>query len=321
MAAVDGFRQNSKRFVVSLQDYHPPSPDNDSGKAHEPNNNNGTVHVLVTAHPDDESMFFLPTLTNLNKAGETVWLVCLTTGNYDGLGDTRKAELSRVCRLLHIHRLVQVQVEALQDHPTRPWDLNVVTAEIERALVCALRKDEEQQAASGSTCRSIQRMILITFDFHGVSGHINHRDTYLGVRNLIYQQQKGTEGNRSGKEREDKRTMLPPLEAWKLETVHLLPYKYLPIGAWLRLCLCMLYLWEPTYLPLPNHTLFQTTNGSEAEKEMPDKATTTEHVFRSVNCALSWKAMATHQSQWVWYRRLFVIFSCYTFVNKLRPVQ
>lgn len=160
-------------------------------------------------------------------------------------------------------------------------------------------------------------MILITFDFHGVSGHINHRDTYLGVRNLIYQQQQ--QGNMDGKaKKQDKGTTLPPLEAWKLETVHFLPFKYLPLGSWLRLVLYMLCFWKPTYVPLPNQSLsLSHVRGSETQKYDLDNV----HFFRTVDCVLSWKAMSTHQSQWVWYRRLFVIFSCYTFVNKLRPVQ
>lgn len=31
----------------------------------------------------------------------------------------------------------------------------------------------------------------------------------------------------------------------------------------------------------------------------------------------SWKAMSAHWSQFVWFRRLFVVFSVYTFVNHL----
>jgi N-acetylglucosaminylphosphatidylinositol deacetylase len=320
-AATDDIHDASrghKCFVVSVED----SP----GSCHEPkNNDNGTVHVLVIAHPDDESMFFLPTLTSLNQAGETVWLVCLTTGNYNGLGDVRKAELSRVCRLLHISRLIQLQVETLRDHPTQAWDLDAVAGEIERALLWTLRTHNQQQQQQQQHPAAIQKMILITFDFHGVSGHINHRDAYLGVRNLIYQQQQQQQqqqGGRNGKAKQEKGKTLPPLEAWQLETVHFLPFKYLPLGSWLRLVLYMLFLWKPTYVPLPNQKLsLPNVHESETQQHNLDKGHTMVHLFRTVDCVLSWKAMATHQSQWVWYRRLFVIFSCYTFVNKLRPVQ
>lgn len=51
-------------------------------------------HVgLVIAHPDDESMFFVPTLKYLQENGHQVSLLCLSTGNADGLGAVRQNEL------------------------------------------------------------------------------------------------------------------------------------------------------------------------------------------------------------------------------------
>lgn len=52
--------------------------------------------LLLTAHPDDECMFFGPTLVHLlaSKANE-VHSMCLSSGNADGLGETRVKELGR----------------------------------------------------------------------------------------------------------------------------------------------------------------------------------------------------------------------------------
>lgn len=36
--------------------------------------------LLVTAHPDDESMFFGPTLVNIIRDGIDVYLLCLSNG-------------------------------------------------------------------------------------------------------------------------------------------------------------------------------------------------------------------------------------------------
>ena len=36
--------------------------------------------LLVTAHPDDETVFFAPTVTALHSSGHEVFLLCLTTG-------------------------------------------------------------------------------------------------------------------------------------------------------------------------------------------------------------------------------------------------
>ena len=35
---------------------------------------------------------------------------------------------------------------------------------------------------------------------------------------------------------------------------------------------------------------------------------------------INWYAMKIHYSQFVWYRRLFVVFSCYTYYSELRPM-
>ena len=47
--------------------------------------------LLVTAHPDDETVFFGPTITALHSDGHEVFLLCLTTG---------KAESTICCRIL-----------------------------------------------------------------------------------------------------------------------------------------------------------------------------------------------------------------------------
>lgn len=36
--------------------------------------------LIVTAHPDDECMFFLPTVVNLLERGIPVYLLCCSTG-------------------------------------------------------------------------------------------------------------------------------------------------------------------------------------------------------------------------------------------------
>lgn len=58
--------------------------------------------LLVTAHPDDECMFFAPTLLSLKRAGVRVSLLCLSEGNCDGLGGIRKEELKQSALLLGI---------------------------------------------------------------------------------------------------------------------------------------------------------------------------------------------------------------------------
>jgi len=365
-------------FVITVQDEKPKSKKSNMGKSNNriskmrnkfgaatakasstPSSTTNTIHVLVIAHPDDESMFFLPTIQRLRQSGETIWILCLTTGNYDGLGSVRKGEMSRVSALLKIDKLIHLDVEDIQDHPTKSWSLDAVTDQMEQALWLAIRGHNKKRG-DGET---LERVVLITFDMYGVSGHINHRDTYLGVRNLVLkqqqkrlqqietsitttnakqpqkrfqkeQQEQQQQQNDVIKKQQSATRLLPPLEAWKLETVHFLPIKYLPLLEWGFVLLSLFRLWEPTCTALPKqqqsivHTATSPTNPTNTKENSNKGSSSTDknktnllHVYRSVDFLLCWQAMATHHSQFVWYRRLFVIFSCYTFVNKLRPVQ
>ena len=65
--------------------------------------------LLLTAHPDDECMFFAPTLLALTSAQRTkdsraydVFSLCMSSGNADGLGDVRKGELGRSLDVLGV---------------------------------------------------------------------------------------------------------------------------------------------------------------------------------------------------------------------------
>eukprot|EP00980_Cylindrotheca_fusiformis_P012114 scaffold2927_cov143-Cylindrotheca_fusiformis.AAC.4 len=236
------------------------------------------LHVLVIAHPDDESMFFLPTIQSLLSEGETLWCLCLTTGNYDGLGKQRTKELTSVCKVLGISKVL-IQND-LQDHPTQRWEIPNVSAAIQEALW----KNEKEDL------RSFDKIVLLTFDSMGVSGHVNHIDTHWGVCEFVVASN----------------SMKPPpiqeVEAWELETEQNLLAKYIPVGSWFLLLISLV---------LQNSYHSNGMVNSDGETR----------IYRWHEPKLNWKAMATHESQFVWYRRLFVVFSCYTYVNKLHRIQ
>ena len=71
--------------------------------------------LLVVSHPDDESMFFGPTLLNLCRtrtSAENVFLLCMSNGDFRGAGKTaagtaglgvaRKHELYAACKVLGV---------------------------------------------------------------------------------------------------------------------------------------------------------------------------------------------------------------------------
>lgn len=126
----------------------------------------GKVALLVIAHPDDECMFFTPTIRSFISAGWTIKLLCITTGNADGLGKVRTEELMASCSVLGIK-----DVQILDDEKMFPdsmkvkWNIESVADSIFNYL------DENADVDA-----------VVTFDSYGVSGHSNHRDVCQGVR-------------------------------------------------------------------------------------------------------------------------------------------
>ncbi|KAG9153627.1 hypothetical protein Leryth_008562 [Lithospermum erythrorhizon] len=66
--------------------------------------NDGRVRniLLVIAHPDDESMFFTPTIIYLTSRGHNVHILCISTGNADGMGNIRREELYLASTILKV---------------------------------------------------------------------------------------------------------------------------------------------------------------------------------------------------------------------------
>uniref|UniRef100_A0A7S2HFT7 N-acetylglucosaminylphosphatidylinositol deacetylase n=1 Tax=Zooxanthella nutricula TaxID=1333877 RepID=A0A7S2HFT7_9DINO len=110
-------------------------------------------------------MFFWPTLLQLCAAGADVSVLCLSTGNFDGLGATRKEEMCRSCARLRIgpKNLDILDLDSLQDG-FWAWPEDVIAARVREFI------------------RTRGVGLVLTFDGIGVSGHPNHISTSLGVR-------------------------------------------------------------------------------------------------------------------------------------------
>ena len=125
--------------------------------------------LFVFAHPDDEAMFFTPTLLYLRRLNIRCHFLCLSTGNFAGLGRVRSKELIESARYFGItsSNVTVVDHPSLQDGMEAVWDPSLVAAEVDRYLNRA------------GTIRTI-----VTFDVRGVSLHPNHVATYHGVKKL-----------------------------------------------------------------------------------------------------------------------------------------
>ena len=112
--------------------------------------------LVVTAHPDDECMFFSPVIISLTKWGVPVDLLCLSSGNYYGNGRLRCAELKRSAGVLGIRHHRVICDTKLPDHPHKIWSTGAIKQHIYKSA------------------RKWHSKAIISFDSSGVSGHSNH---------------------------------------------------------------------------------------------------------------------------------------------------
>lgn len=123
--------------------------------------------LLVIAHPDDETMFFGPTLQQLVASGCNVYILCLTSGNADGLGAVRKKELVQAVPCLGVRRenLTILDMSSYQDGQTK-WEIEKLSSVILHHL------------------EKLDCDFVITFDERGVSGHPNHAACFFTLQFL-----------------------------------------------------------------------------------------------------------------------------------------
>lgn len=212
--------------------------------------------LLVLAHPDDESMFFAPTILFLKSKGHNIHILCMSLGNADGLGNIRKEELYNACATLKIPAQ-QVEVldhQKLQDGFHEKWD---------HGLLAELTMERIQLWDIDT---------IVTFDSCGVSGHPNHRDVHHGICKLLHENQEEN------------------IEAWELVSLNIFRKYSGPVDIWLSSFISFSSSKQPIY---------------SLVNSRPSR---------------SFQAMAAHRSQWVWFRRLFVLFSSYTYINMLQKI-
>ncbi|KAB5581193.1 putative deacetylase LmbE-like domain-containing protein [Coniochaeta sp. 2T2.1] len=241
---------------------------------------------LLIAHPDDEAMFFAPTLLALTRPelGNYVKVLCLSSGDAHGLGETRKKELIKSCMMLGLRKEDDVWIEEdpnFQDSTTLTWD----AAKISTLLCIPFAPDLATNRHSDIPTASID--VLITFDRHGVSGHPNHTSLYYGARGFVSNLMRGRSG------------WACPVDLYTLTTVPLLR-KYMGFFD----IVATLVVWA---LRTP----------------LRDRARPGGLVFvcglGAGGISTAWRAMTdAHKSQMVWFRYGWITFSRYMVINDLQ---
>lgn len=120
--------------------------------------------LIVISHPDDESMFFGPTIIRLKNQVKNLLIVCLSKGDFYGNGDVRTLELAAAAQVFGIDDVCIIDDPRLSDGSS--WDGNVILE-----LVGPIITNEKVKN-------------VITFDDYGTSGHSNHRSTHRAMKLL-----------------------------------------------------------------------------------------------------------------------------------------
>ncbi|KAF5329980.1 hypothetical protein D9611_010465 [Ephemerocybe angulata] len=293
-------------FVAAFL-YHPVS--NDLSRV---TGNDSSRVLLLTAHPDDEAMFFAPTILALKDATlppvqiqtdapeqvvfsskqqedvstSQLYSLCLSNGNADGLGAIRTQELSRSLGILGIQpdKHWILDHPDLQDNMTLQWD-PITIAEAIRPYILKHRITT-----------------VLTFDSDGISGHPNHKALPEGVKQLAL--------------------ALSDSEKPRLFTLISVPTfgKYTSVmgpflGKFDLYASKALIFYEGVV-----HGFMERADlipaGTAAKKTLMPV-----YVSGYAAYLTSFKAMLAHQSQLVWFRWLYLAFSRYMWINEWAEVK
>ena len=271
----------------------------------------GKAVVLLIAHPDDEAMFFAPTVLGLTRRelGNHVQILCLSSGNYvsfsgdestdayplgnaANIGAIRKKEIVTSARILGLRSESDVHViedPSFPDSMSESWDSLKIAKLLDTFFVKTpsqgQRKNDREGMDDGSAAASID--VLITFDKDGVSGHPNHQSLHAGAVEWIQGLSKQQES---------------PVTLYRLTSTNMVR-KYLGL------------------LDMP-FTLLSTFLGSRlrAEEKDGNKSPDSLIFFNGfTNYRKSQNAMTeAHVSQMVWFRWGWIILSRYMVMNDLR---
>lgn len=257
---------------------------------------------IVIAHPDDEVMFFSPTILQLcewsNMSLPTppfshilsgrampiidVYLLCFTNGDAEGLGKQRSKELFASATTLgfFIDHIALIQEESLfSDGPEHAWDIQETMNRID-AFVLKWNLD-----------------VIMTFDQYGISKHPNHVALYRAVTLYV---------NQTFHYRH--------VLCFSLQTTNII-MKYTGLLSLLlyptaSLIMTFYYYFKRSY---------SSTNGDSLTNYPYPMFTFVANPFDYI--MKIWPAMRKHKSQLVWFRYLYMLSSMYLFQNSFILIE
>lgn len=238
---------------------------------------------LLIAHPDDEAMFFAPTLRAITRPelGNQVVILCFSSGDADGLGHIRKEELAKSALQLGLRsseHVVVIEDKNFLDSMTTTWDAKLIAQTLTRYFAPDLAS-----ASNKTTAPTAHIDAIFTFDEGGVSGHPNHISLYHGATAFL----RGIMQGRAGWE--------CPIKLYTLTSTNVLRKYSSVLDTVLTVLSCLFRRKEKGEFPTP---LLAVSSPSD---------------FRKAQLAMT----TAHKSQMRWFRWGWIGISRYMVINDL----
>lgn len=252
---------------------------------------NSTVYFVI-GHPDDEVMFFAPTLVEVTKPknNNLVRLVCFSRGDAVGasMGTIRSQELRNSARIFGIDAQDVFILDTYADGMDIQWSAEDVSSSLQKIIDVSSEKENT----------------IITFDSLGVSNHPNHISLFHGCKHYFDTVVNSVVQTKPQSHQQAKLYVLKSLSFWEKYSFTFLTNIELLVDFVSRFFLSNI-------LKININISFFD---SFASKELPSIK-----VYSDLNMlSLSYAAMAYgHFSQMVWFRYGWLIFSRYLTFNHL----
>ena len=127
---------------------------------------------FVIGHPDDEVMFFSPSLVEITKRkhDNEVKIICFSRGDAvdESFGDIRAHELRSSARIIGVKDENVIVLDKFKDGMDEHWSAQDIASSLATEVTHASKP-----------------LVLITFDDKGVSNHPNHISLFHGTKEFV----------------------------------------------------------------------------------------------------------------------------------------
>ncbi|KZZ99477.1 N-acetylglucosaminyl-phosphatidylinositol de-N-acetylase [Moelleriella libera RCEF 2490] len=267
---------------------------------------------LLIAHPDDEAMFFAPTVLALTPLAlrNHVKILCLSTGNADGLGETRRRELIESGMLLGMRDPEDIFVMDNPDFPdsmTTTWNDAAISSVLCSAFAPKLARPSRPPPSSPSSSNrpEVKIDVLITFDGRGVSRHPNHISLYHGARHFLRALARDDIGRTNH------------VDLYTLRSVGVVR-KYM--GLFDVFTTVLAWAWATAATAAGGTSRgTRSTRQRQQQQQHPTRLLFMNQLVGDGALPTAWAAMTSaHKSQMVWFRYFWITLSRYMVINDLQ---